>query len=287
MTTTITPYEEFHAGDLIEAERMNTMQVKIKQDIAGQVKAVQDALDEHLEAPVDAATFAGKTPDEWKSDLDQRYVLRSEIPSNWGEYRRYFKQLDRSLQGDGIYGPAIIEHDLQRFPLVTVFELEGLQAGDNVQRRSEPKFLVYYAGHRDPAAENLITQGLDVVHWGDLLDTILDQFGLEITPEQIFDDVLNDLWGHMFDPGLQQDHFRRDAYGHSGYIEQQVLANNRTVKELKQMGIWDDLHMAIRPRMIPTGIPYVGPGQEGAGKRVDIYHLSQNALEIRDRKSVV
>lgn len=284
MTTTITPYEEFHAGDLIEAERMNTMQVKIKQDIAGQVGQVNDALNEHMEAPVDADTFGGKTPDEWKGDLDQRYVMRSEIPSNWGEYRRYFKQLDRQLGGAPTFGPAIIEHELDRYPVITVFELLPLDVSD--EANTGVKFLVYYAGHRDNAASRLSTRGLDTVHWGDSLDLLLDQFGLQVTPKQLFDDVLNDLWGRMFDPGLDQDHFRREAYGHSDYVQQQILDKDRTVEELKQMGIWEDLHMALRPRMIPLGIPYGDRNQDGATKQVDVFYLSQDALEIQATQQV-
>lgn len=286
-----TPYDTFNPGDLIAAERMNAMQIAIKEDIHAKVQTVQDDLDQFKEEPVDADTFGGQTPDEWKTFYDERYVLKADLEGSLGYYRRYFKQL--ALPSDSPL-PSLIEHNLGRYPVVSLFELAELRGGEEPDSNElvisaegeRVKFLVYYAGHRDPDAAKLMTRaGTDAVHWGDPLQDILDQFGLQVSDSQYFDDVLNDLWGKIFDPGLEQDHFRRNSYGHTEYVQSQLLGNSRTVKELKDGGIWSDLRLATRPQMIPTQVEFSTSARDGDDNgqinRVQIFHLSQNMLEIR------
>jgi len=286
MANETTPYISRNPGDVITAEDWNEAQVLIKEDIQNQVGEVETALNEFKETPVDADTFDGKTPEEWTEAYDERYVQRSELEAGWGEYRRYFKQIDLEL-ADDIFQPAIIKHKLNRYPVVSLFELAELKSKkDDTPVKdndgNEVKFLVYYAGHRDPDAEKLMTHGPDDVYWGDPLTRIMEQFGMHPIPTQLFDDVLNDLWGKMFDPGLAQDHFKRESYGHSAYIQKKVLDENMTVNDLDAGGMWKDLRMAIRPKMISafdepkTGGDYAGPIMS----RVQVYHMSQDMLEI-------
>lgn len=290
----LAPYDAFCPGDLIAAERVNGVQVAIKKDIRDQVGKVQKNLDEFKATPVDASKFGGKTPSEWTTEYDKRYVQRSELKNGWGEYRRYLKQIDRP---ETTPDPALIEHGLRRYPTVTVFELAKLltdvQPADATKFLSEDttldaKFLIYYAGRRDPIAEKLMTRGSDTVFWGDKLELILEQFEMTPSPTQYFDDVLNDLWGKMFDPGLDQDNFRRDAYGHSKYIQSELLKNGRTVQELKSGGIWDDLRMAIRPQLISTNSEFADPTTKDPNQKntVQVFHLSQNTIEIRAAKPI-
>ncbi|MDB9527105.1 hypothetical protein PN498_13975 [Oscillatoria sp. CS-180] len=302
MQTDTTPYDTFNPGELIAAERLNAMQVAIKEDIHAKVETVQDDLDEFKEQPVDADTFGGQTPDEWKAYYDERYVLKADLEGSLGQYRRYFKQL---ALPSGTPLPALIEHNLGRYPVVSLFELAELRGelaelrggGDpnetEVVRDADKipvKFLVYYAGHRDPDAARLMTRaGTDALHWGDPIQDILDQFGLQVTDTQYFDDVLNDLWGKIFDPGLEQDHFRRNSYGHTKYVQDQLLGNSRTVKELKDGGVWPDLRLAIRPQMIPTNISFDSSERADNApvpNTVQVFHLSQNLLEIRAQNKI-
>ena len=62
-------------GDLITAEDWTDVQIKIKEDIAGQVGKVGAALEEHKSKPVDASTFSGKNQGEWIEELDKHYAL--------------------------------------------------------------------------------------------------------------------------------------------------------------------------------------------------------------------
>jgi hypothetical protein len=274
-------YIKRNPGDLITSEDWNKVQGLIKKDIVDQVGRIETDLNEFKEKPVDAEKFGGNTPDEWTKKFDDRYVQHAELEAGWGEYRRYFKQIDRKLV-DKSFEPAIIKHNLHRYPVVNIFELDYLKnsSGTTVKDNdgNSVKFLVYYAGHRDPVAENLMTLGEDDVHWGDSFNLILEQFDISPNPEQYFDDVLNDLWGHMFDPGLSQDHFKRESYGHSKYIQTEILDKDRTVEQLTgKHGLWDDLRMAIRPRMIPA----VLLSDVTESTQVQVYHLSQDILEIR------
>lgn len=283
-------YIKRNPGDLVTSEDWNEVQEMIKKDIADQVGRVETDLNEFKEEPVDAEKFGDNTPEEWINEFDDRYVQHAELEAGWGEYRRYFKQIDRQLV-DSSFEPAIIKHNLHRYPVVNIYELAKLEytiSGETTAAAAavtdndgnEVKFLVYYAGHRDPVAENLMTHGEDDVHWGDPLNLILEQFGMSPNPEQYFDDVLNDLWGHMFDPGLSQDHFKRESYGHSEYIQTEILDKDRTVEQLAgKHGIWDDLRMAIRPQMIPVSPPLNINDNEY--KFVQVVHLSQDILEIR------
>lgn len=279
-------YIKRNPGDLITSENWNEVQELIKNDIADQVGRVETSLNEFKEKPVDAEKFDGNTPDEWTKEFDDRYVQHAELEAGWGEYRRYFKQIDRQLADDS-FEPAIIKHNLHRYPVVNIFELAKLEytiSGETTavtdNDGNEVKFLVYYSGHRDPVAEKLMTLGEDDVHWGDPLSLILEQFGMSPNPEQYFDDVLNDLWGHMFDPGLSQDHFKRVSYGHSEYIQTEILDKDRTVEQLTgKHGIWDDLRMAIRPQMIPVGPSFADISP--VYPLVQVFHLSQDILEIR------
>lgn len=271
------PFVSFKSGELITAEGFNGLQVLIKDYINKLIAHIKEELDVFKSKPVDAAKFGGKTPQEWTKANDERYVQRSELKNGWGEYRRYFKQ----IAAPATY-PILIEHNLGRYPMVNVFELTQLLSAGKENLLSEDtnieaKFVVYYAGRRDLIADEFKSQGSDNIFWGDKLEFILDQLGMSVTPTQYFDDVLNDLWGKMFDPGLDQDNFRRKAYGHSRYIQNELLGKNRTVEDLKKGGLWDDLRVAIKPKMIPVSLE---ARNANGGKTLEVSHLSQNTLEI-------
>jgi len=298
------PYIERNPGDLITAEDWNEMQQYVKADLADNATADDERHQQLLKqiAEVDAAKFGSKTPEEWTDDLDGRYVKRDD-PQAAGEYRRYFKQVDKGL-ADGTIEPAVIEHKLCRFPIVEVYELNRLFDEDPLAGEADPvfdwqtiKFLVYYASKRDPIAELLRTESADWYYWGDPLPFWLDRFRVQPALTQAFDDLLNDLWGHMFDPGLEQDEFTNVSYGHTPYV-QRWIDGDKSVDDLLKGGQWDDLDVAIRPQLVsPNLAASVTMSQAFMEERnmaeedlaalldalgsVQVFHLSQNAIEIR------
>ncbi|HEY9640726.1 MAG TPA: hypothetical protein V6C57_09590, partial [Coleofasciculaceae cyanobacterium] len=128
---------------------------------------------------------------------------------------------------------------------------------------------------------SLRVEGEDVVYYGDSLPLLMEQFKLTVTPDQLFVDVLNDLWDKMFDPGLAQDNFRPGSYGNSQYIQEEVIGKDKTVQQLDRGGIWDNLRVAIRPRMISAFFDEAGQYGGTGTSRVQVAHLSQDILEIR------
>jgi hypothetical protein len=292
-TTTPAPYIPRNPGDLVTAEDWNDMQVAVRTDLAANAAADASTAAElrELIANVDAPKFGGKTPDEWTDELDQRYIRRDD-PGAMGEYRRYFKQLNRQViderTGQQVFEPCVIEHKLCRYPLVEVHELLPVFAHvppSNDNRPGAPagfenvKFLIYYASKRDPMAELLTTESSDTYHWGDDFKLLLSQFNLKPALTQKLDDLVNDIFGKMFDPGQGQDHFDRDTYSVSEYVQQRMIDRDQTVGDLIKGGQWNDLRVAIRPVQIPALAAF--PADADSLRAVQVFHISQNEVEIR------
>lgn len=297
-TQPITPYIPHNPGDLITAEDWNDMQIAVRSDLAANAAADDQRAAElrDMIANVDAKRFGGQTPDEWTENLDKRYVRRDD-PGAAGQYRRYFKQLNRQVVPPGgglpVIEPCVIEHNLCRFPLVDLYELQPLfrRRPDNefpeaAAGMQNVKFLIYYASKRDPVAELLFTESRDRFYYGDDLTLLLQQFQLTPALTQKFDDLVNDLFGKMFDPGDEQDQFNRENYAVSPYV-QAWIDRDQTVGDLMKGGQWTDLRLAIRPAMIPAlAQPMRRNVDEGGNAEPEItyaqvFHLSQNAVEIR------
>jgi len=295
MADEIVPYIAHESGDVINAEDWNEIQRKIK----GDINKVQTSVDQIQKNGVDKAgkagdadKFGGKTPDKWNEELDGRYVQHSELKSGWGEYRRYFKQLD------DLSKPAIIEHNLHRYPLVNVFELQALNAMvdsvvESPDSSSQVNFFLYYEGHIDLAAGKL--KSGNYKHTGDSLDRIMAQVGMSKDDDQLFEDFLNDLWGKMFDTGNEEDHFEIESCAWSKWIQEKIITPGKTVGQIfNKDKTWDNLRIAIRPQMIPVGHDITQPRvikktevpltkneiELPTTYRVDVCHISQDALEI-------
>ena len=289
--TSFEPYIPFEPGGLINSEDQNEIQQFIRADLAANAAADAKNVEElkGLIANVDAPKFGGKTPDDWIEDNDKRYVRRDD-PQAAGQHRRYFKQIDRQISqgGNTIFEPAVIDHGLCLFPLVEVYELAPLfdpanppdKLGDDLDPATL-KFLVYYASKRDPHAEFLRTESSDWFYWGDTLVFWLEQFDVRPAMSQKFDDLLNDFWGNMFNPGLEQDEFKNESFGHTPYV-QKWIDGDKSIGDLVKGGQWEDLRVAIRPQLLSPG-HLASIVQDGTPTitEVKVYHISQNAVEIQ------
>lgn len=277
MTTDL--YVEFHPGDLISAEDMNEMQDKIQEDIGTQITAAKKEIIEGEVAQAgNAKKFGGLDPSELEARQDKRYVMRDDYIAA-GEYRRYFKQADKVLGGGGIE-PAVIKHRLHRYPIVEVYKLAQLFAVEPLATKEKPfvwqtvRFLVYYASKIDPVAELLRTESSDWFYWGDPLSYWLDRFGVKPEKTQVFEDLLNDFWGQMFNPGLEQDEFKGESFGYSKHVEKWL---DKPVGDLMMGKQWEDLRVAVRPQLISPSLNLTA----GAADQILVFHLSQNEIEIQ------
>ena len=127
----------------------------------------------------------------------------------------------------------------------------------------------------DPVAELLRTESSDWFYWGDPLTYWLERFDVKPEKTQAFEDLLNDFWGQMFNPGLEQDQFKGESFGYSKHIEKWL---DKSVGDLMMGKQWKDLRVAIRPQLIS---PSLGPFAAGATDQIRVFHLSQSAVEIQ------
>lgn len=266
-------YVEFNPGDLISAEDNNLVQEKIKKDIAAKIGEVHKQIEDHINEPVDAASFAGKTPEEWQSKFDERYVLKTTLEGNLGQYKRFYRHRPPKRRDE----PLIIEHNMGRYPLIQVFELNQVFDGGGKSNYVGKKFMVYYASSQDPFVKGVMFRGNDVYYLGATLQSILDEIKVRVTDTQLFDDVLNDMWGGLFQPGGSDNFFGLDKHGHSNYISTRVIDARMTVKDLKNAGQWDDLRLAIRPKLLDIGEPILG---DASVNRVTVTHITENIVSL-------
>lgn len=287
MTNEFTPYIECHEGDLITAEDCNQVQVMIKEDIANQVGEVRTELNEFKEAPVDADTFDGKTPDEWKEDLDQRYALVDHSHDGIRRYRRYFLEMETVV--GSVLQPAVIEHHMGRHPLVQVYELLTLPI---IALPNEPLTRDYQmcfcgpAHHGDPEAADFKTKSWDERHWGDAVnDEMIEHLARELGEDQreafkaqFKDDFTLNVWlsnleKALFEPGPGQYHFDMGDIHRTKWVRDRA---SKQVSELKTQGEWP-ARFVYRPRHIITAPT---AGSPPTPFDVDIYHLNLNEVEI-------
>jgi hypothetical protein len=271
-------YKEFYPGGMITAEDMNEMQDKIQKDIGIRIAAAKkEIIEGEVAAAGNAEKFGGLDTSQWEAKQDKRYVMREDYQAA-GDYRRFFKQADKALAG-GEIEPVVIQHMLHRYPIIEIYKLAQLFASEPLAGKDKPftwdkvRFLVYYASKIDPVAELLRTESSDWFYWGDPLTYWLDRFGVKPTKTQVVEDVFNDFWGQMFNPGSEQDQFKGESYGHSKHVEKWL---DKSVGDLEKGGQWKDLRVAIRPQLVS---PSPNPVADADGD-IRVFHLSQNAVEI-------
>jgi hypothetical protein len=246
---------------------------------------VQGALDEHMQSPVDAATFGGKSVEEWKVQLDEHYAHRDHEHDGVRRYRRYFMELETVVAGQ--LQPAVIKHGMGRHPVVQVYQLVTLpiEPTPNIEHK------LCFCGpphHNDPEAKKFKTKSWDERHWGDEIDDkMIDDLAHELDPEKreafkakFKDDFTLNVWlsnleEALFEPGPGQYHFDMGDVYRTEWVSKR---EGMTVKELKQKGEWP-ARFVYRPRLI---IDRYWEGEDAAFSDlpVEIFHLNLDEIEI-------
>lgn len=289
------PYISQDPGDLITAENWNELQVKIKEDIAGQVGQVETALNEFKEAPVDADTFDGKTPKEWTSDLDKRYAPLEHIHDGVRRYRRYFLELETVVPSTSpdtplMLQPAVIMHGMGRHPVVQVYELTELPIA--FSRNISRSYQFCFCGpehHNDPEAMDFKTKSWDERHWGDSIDIDMIEDlarSLEAEEQEAFkaqfkdsftlNAWLSNLEKAFFEPGPAQYHFDMGDVYRTQWIKDR---ETKTISELRGGGEWPP-RFVYRPILVNFAL--LRPGENGdlEPKFIHIFHLNLKEVEI-------
>ncbi len=269
---TYDPYIPANPGELITAQAWNEVQVDVKEDIADQIEeAKQDLRHTGVDIAKDAGEFAGKNPDEWKAELDERYSAKLHDHQGITVWRRYIKRFTREV------GEALLVHELGRFPIVDTYVLDPVTTSDDAEFRLCK--ILFFAGHAD--ADDL---GLRVRVYRDralrgiVFEKLAAEIGLEYTDSSSIADVVDDFWTQfMLDPNDEIEHCQTPWV-------QSCCERNRTVGDLKKAGDWDDLYIALNPRKTAVGAALT-TGKANAlelpTSRVEVAHVNYDTLHVK------
>ncbi|MFN8496351.1 MAG: hypothetical protein U0641_00730 [Anaerolineae bacterium] len=190
-------------------------------------------------------------------------------PATTTEYHHVFRRLGVEQRR------AVIEHNLGRFPVVDVYELQDIPAGDPAQPQPVQFFLYY--GH-DELDSLLRTVGVRVPRevFGTPIEPLLSEYGVKYTDDDSLGDLVNDFLDAFFAaPGADEMDHRT-----SPWIE---AHRDQTVAQTKGRGEWDDIRWASRPVKLVAGAPFNGTTGEATvtiTPLVSVEQLSYNALAV-------
>lgn len=274
MTDETKPYVRRAPGALITAEDWNEVQVKIREDIQNQVKAAKEQTKEIGVSRADNADrFGSKTPQGWIDELDQRYALKVHDQEELAAYRRYHKQMEPM-------DTVVLQHNLGRFPLVDLYELQPILPAPDQGDPIMEKFYLYYH-HEERDRSRLYTRDRGRVRWpwGTPLERLLGEYPVEWDDDDSLGDVVNDFLEAFFAP--PNDHM---AHRTSLWIDDK---RDRTIAELKRRDEWPDIYWVVRPQRLIAGSPLsmsviVNDARTTATETalVNICHLSYDTLEV-------
>ncbi len=297
-----TVYLEAKPGDLITAENWNEIQKRIHQDVVDTTqKAVSGVTD--VNHAKDSDTLDGKTAKQLADEIVTRAVQEVHLQSG---YRQIFTVLtyDPGKQAqDQAY--HVIDHKLALEPLVDLYRLDYFPV---VYRRDEQTFsgwATFYLFHTSEkkirfigGSDGKTSLSIEIqptngpaykIAW----KTLLDRYKVAYDDDKSLSDLVTDFWSaFLADPNTG---FDEDQYGHSPWFER-CCCDNRTVRDLKRSGEWDDIWFKMVPERIssfppmpqaatisPAGTPQGLPVDRvlGAPTLVQVTHFDFDTLGLR------
>jgi hypothetical protein len=269
MTAQPAPYIPHDPGDLITAEDWNQMQVKIKEDIAGQIEdAKEDITHTGVDRADNADKFDQKTPKAWVDELDKRYALQGHDHEGITAYRRFIKEFTPATRS------VLLHHKLGRFPLVDVYELLPVVGKAGVDGYMDCKLLFYYSPADADDYGLWVTVYRDRVPLGLPFERVLTELQVQYEDDDTIEDVLNDMWAtFMKDPNDKL------KFCTAPWIDD-CCERHRTVKDLKVADQWNDLYLAIKPRKLGFGGPGIARTVPGTNTPDPAQTLATNAVEV-------
>jgi hypothetical protein len=266
MPDTTPLYLEAKPGDLITADNWNELQRRVQKDIVDTTeKAVQGVTD--VNHAKDSDHLEGKTADQLANEIVQRAV--QEIRTQSG-YQQIFTVLNFEPQKKGQDQQyRVIAHKLGLEPLVDVYRLDYFPV---VYRRDQQTFTgwaTFYLFHtsekkiRFTGPDGKTTTSIEIqptngpaykIAW----KILLDRYKVQYDDDTSLDDLLTDFWTAFL--ASPNDGFDETQYGHSPWFEK-CCSDERTVKDLKRSGEWDDLWLKMVPEKIaffPAPLALIG-----------------------------
>ncbi|MFH7025270.1 MAG: hypothetical protein ACHBN1_07675 [Heteroscytonema crispum UTEX LB 1556] len=286
MTTQFSPYEVYEPGQLIDAKRMNNMQVKIKDDIVTQTqKAVSEI--KTVKSAENAMLFAGKTIAELTEEILQR-IFR-ELPKRTG-YLQLFKQLK-------VDDEQVIQHNLKAFPLVDVYQLDYFRVvvseDGNKPYEEFVNFYLYHSSEKkirlekaNGQTESIAIEPTDGHAYKIPFRQMLELYKIDYSESSSLSDLETEFWKAFF--AAPNDEFDDEQYGHSPWFDR-CCREDKNVGSLHDKGDWDDIWFQMRPRKT-VNFPVASPAREEnprtaeatpAPTQIQIAHFDFDTLGIK------
>lgn len=249
------PYIERNPGDLISAGDWNQMQRLIQEDIDKKTKKAVEGIQQ-----VPRAEDSDKLEGSSKSDLIDEIVKKAvqEIRAKSG-YLQIFKILRVGKE-------EIIKHDLHLHPLVDVYQLDYFQVVCCEDKQSSAMWTTFYLYHSSEKKLRFGNEGARPTAF-EIQPTesqpfripfrdLLDRYKVEYTDDSSLGDLETEFWEAFFK--APNDEFDDDQYCHSPWFDR-CCREQKSVRDLKRQGDWDELWFQMRPRKT---INYTPPAPE-------------------------
>lgn len=281
--STLEPYVEYKAGQLIAAEVMNEMQDKIRKDIKEQTETAVGAINQ-VPSARDAERLEGQSLADITAAIVDRAI--SEAARHIG-YMQMFKKLQVDRE-------SIVEHNLKNNPLVDVYQLdyfEVVASEDDHRYRTWVNFFLYHSSEQRilfmPAGDSTPRVNIQIEptsggRYRLSFAEMLARYKVAYTDSSSLGELETELWKAMF--GNLNDRFDDDQHAHSPWFDR-CCRDGRTVKSLKEKGYWDDLWLKMVPRKTinypdqtgQNGSDFVTP----APTMVQVSHFDFNTLGLK------
>lgn len=249
------PYIERNPGDLISAGDWNQMQRLIQEDIDKKTKKAVEGIQQ-----VPRAEDSDKLEGSSKSDLIDEIVKKAvqEIRAKSG-YQQIFKILRVGKE-------EIIKHDLHLHPLVDLYQLDYFQVVCCEDKQSSAMWTTFYLYHSSEKKLRFGNEGVKPTAF-EIQPTesqpfripfrdLLDRYKVEYTDDSSLGDLETEFWEAFFK--APNDEFDDDQYCHSPWFDR-CCREQKSVRDLKRQGDWDELWFQMRPRKT---INYTPPAPE-------------------------
>jgi hypothetical protein len=242
------PYVEQKPSDILTSEAWNRMQVLIKEDIRA---TAQDEIEKIEQVPKaeDSDKLGGRTPDELAEDLVKKVL--DEVRSRSG----YLQALRILKVGEDSW----IEHDFGNCPLVDVYQLDYFPVICCEDKEEYPAWATFYLHHSsekrlryrvEDESGNKVSGTVEIVPRGGPdccipLADVLDRYGVPYTADTSLGDLETEMWRALF--SSPNDEFDDAQYCHSIWFDK-CCREEKSVRDLKKSGDWNELCLQMRPR---------------------------------------
>lgn len=232
-------------GDVITAEAWNEMQSDIYDDIRATSQAAAEAL-ARVERAGDAEKLDGRTPDELADSIVDRVL------DQLREHRGYLKAFKVLTLGE----TKEIEHGFGDCPVVDVYQLDYFRVVCSEDGGVWPSWATFYLYHstekkiRYPAGDGhakgiLEIEPKDPPVYKIPFRVLLEKYQVEYTSTSSLGDLETEFWKAFFK--APNDEFDDEQYCHSPWFDR-CCREDRSVRQLKEAGDWNELWFQMRPR---------------------------------------